>query len=571
MFNRKPGLQGTGPKTADAQQTKSQADAAERLAKALGAVSADTRAALPSSWSERTTMELEKETLAVEQEGRKQGRTWQQVHQDMSAAAVKFWQSQVEQTKDGTKNREEAQRKLLSAQEQLDMLSIKSTTAAAKKSAEEVLAGYHAQEAEAHGNLAALQAIEAEKLSFVRRTWGESSKEYRTAQAEETNALRAAVGEQVRKVEEGAKQELAAVRVAEAAKLAARNTTKEQSLQDMADAMRRIDDSELATLDALMKHLDAGSAAYRVAMEARKKLAQDLATAEIAEQARADDAAQKVYDRQTREFEQSYSTIERSAAQTFTGMLNGTETFQRGAQRMMSSVVDSVVNLGEQMASKWLATQLMMTATTQTQAAVRTAQEAGGSGFSQLVGGLLAQWLGLETGKTAASTAGAAARSTLSYTAAAAAIAADGASALGQIKAASGVAGANAFAATAAIPIVGPELAPAAGAAAAAAALSYSALAVPSFDVGSWSLPADTLAMVHQGEMIIPADLASQVRGGGGGFPDSGLSGGDTHVHFNITTPDVGGFQSLIRTHGDDIARVVSQRMSMNPSIRPKF
>lgn len=37
---------------------------------------------------------------------------------------------------------------------------------------------------------------------------------------------------------------------------------------------------------------------------------------------------------------------------------------------------------------------------------------------------------------------------------------------------------------------------------------------VPSFDVGSWNLPSDTLAMVHQGEMIVPAKggLADNMR-----------------------------------------------------------
>lgn len=35
---------------------------------------------------------------------------------------------------------------------------------------------------------------------------------------------------------------------------------------------------------------------------------------------------------------------------------------------------------------------------------------------------------------------------------------------------------------------------------------------IPSFDVGAWNLPADTLAMVHKGEMILPPDVAEGLR-----------------------------------------------------------
>lgn len=42
---------------------------------------------------------------------------------------------------------------------------------------------------------------------------------------------------------------------------------------------------------------------------------------------------------------------------------------------------------------------------------------------------------------------------------------------------------------------------------------------LPSFDVGAWEIPNDTLAMVHQGEMILPPDVAEALRSfiGGGG------------------------------------------------------
>lgn len=83
------------------------------------------------------------------------------------------------------------------------------------------------------------------------------------------------------------------------------------------------------------------------------------------------------------------------------------------------------------------------------------------------------------------------------------------------------VAAANVYKWVSAIPYVGPFLAPEAAAAAFAAVSAFG-----SFDVGAWSLPSDMIAMVHQGEMIVPADVAAQVRAGTGGaispFPSTG-------------------------------------------------
>jgi hypothetical protein len=45
---------------------------------------------------------------------------------------------------------------------------------------------------------------------------------------------------------------------------------------------------------------------------------------------------------------------------------------------------------------------------------------------------------------------------------------------------------------------------------------------LPSFDVGAWKLPTDMVAMVHKGEMIVPEDIASRLRGERhGGFVSS--------------------------------------------------
>ena len=117
---------------------------------------------------------------------------------------------------------------------------------------------------------------------------------------------------------------------------------------------------------------------------------------------------------------------------------------------------------------------------------------------------------------------------------------------IAQVTSNAAIAGSAAYAATAAIPIIGPELAPAAAATAFAGAMSFAGLASAK---GGWGdVPFDgAMAMLHKNEMVLPADIATPLRanlkGGandnaaaGGGA--SGRGGGDTHIHYapNITS-----------------------------------
>lgn len=92
-------------------------------------------------------------------------------------------------------------------------------------------------------------------------------------------------------------------------------------------------------------------------------------------------------------------------------------------------------------------------------------------------------------------------------------------SALSQISANAGVAGAAATASAAAIPLYGWTIAPEAGAAASAAALSYMPLASAR---GGFDIPAgvNPLTQLHEKEMVLPAaqaDAVRQMADGGGG------------------------------------------------------
>ena len=123
-----------------------------------------------------------------------------------------------------------------------------------------------------------------------------------------------------------------------------------------------------------------------------------------------------------------------------------------------------------------------------------------------------------------------------------------------------GKAAAGAYSAVAGIPLIGPVLAPA------AAAVAFGAVeAFGSYDIGSWSLPGDTIARVHQGEMIVPAQatpwaqslMANAANGGGGG------GGGGGYNHYG----------DIISNAADarQVAREVASLWNRNPSMRPAY
>ncbi|WP_338847897.1 hypothetical protein V8J88_03840 [Massilia sp. W12] len=95
-----------------------------------------------------------------------------------------------------------------------------------------------------------------------------------------------------------------------------------------------------------------------------------------------------------------------------------------------------------------------------------------------------------------------------------------------------GVAGAAATASAAAIPVIGWEIAPAAGAAASAAAMGYLSLASAK---GGYSIPAfeNPIVQVHEQEMILPAPYANVIRNlaGNGAEPDSSAQA--PVIHYN--------------------------------------
>jgi hypothetical protein len=200
------------------------------------------------------------------------------------------------------------------------------------------------------------------------------------------------------------------------------------------------------------------------------------------------------------------------------GLLSGTETFGQAVKNISSQLVMKVIEDLEKWAVEHLGVMLLNTTATQTAATSQAAAQQAAS---------------------AATLPGRAA----SFTSA--------------IMADAAVAFAGVFANLA--PFLGPG---AAGPAAASEAVVMAQLAsVPKFDLGTNYILNSGLAMVHQGETIVPAQGSGPFTGGQGG-------GGQVNVTFQVSSIDANGTQAYFRSNAGQIAQILSDHMNSNPSFK---
>jgi len=112
--------------------------------------------------------------------------------------------------------------------------------------------------------------------------------------------------------------------------------------------------------------------------------------------------------------------------------------------------------------------------------------------------------------------------------------------------------------------------------------LGSAAAGLLAFDVGSWSVPSQGNfdgkggwpALIHPGEMIIPAGPASNLRNAtasGGGLA-SGGSTSVTHNHnWNIQSNDARSFMNLFQNNSQAVTQMIAKVMNANPSLRPSY
>lgn len=241
------------------------------------------------------------------------------------------------------------------------------------------------------------------------------------------------------------------------------------SVEEKAAAERKLTitiyDQELARLDAELATLTKGTEAWNAVYKQRQKIAEDMAK-----------SVQKIdnqlAEEQMQKWMQLASTIRQSFNSALNGMILGTTSWRQALGQIIDGVANAFLQMGEKILEDWIQTQITKALVT---------------------------------------------KST------------DTTSALGQIQAAAGVAAANTFASTAAIPIVGPELAPAAAAGALSTVMSFSSLA---FAEQGMLLDRDRLVFAHKDEQILPAYLSKGLQGL---ISDGGGRTGDVSLHYSPT------------------------------------
>jgi hypothetical protein len=166
-----------------------------------------------------------------------------------------------------------------------------------------------------------------------------------------------------------------------------------------------------------------------------------------------------------------------------------------------------------------------------------------------------------EAMKTAATTAGVAARTSVEQGGAAASLGAQGAAMVRSIlsSAAETFAGVFGFLA----PLMGPlAIGPAAAAQATVAGMAG---AVASADIGMWQVPRDQLALIHQNELIMPAGPAGALRemlintSNGGGARGDGSVAIHPTTHFHVNALDSASVASWMRQNGPGMAKALDQ------------
>jgi hypothetical protein len=106
-------------------------------------------------------------------------------------------------------------------------------------------------------------------------------------------------------------------------------------------------------------------------------------------------------------------------------------------------------------------------------------------------------------------------------------------------------------------------------AAGATATSTIASLAVPSFAVGAWKLGQDQLAMVHEGETILPKEPAQQFRDFvsngdmNNKFSSSGsaaVQGSAPEIHLHASAVDTRGLKPLVRALGRDMVDTLDKQ-----------
>lgn len=409
---------------------------------------------------------------------------------------------------------------------------------------------YDAREAIARAGIASARKAKEDELAAVQATIkttdNAAAKVVIQAQAAklqgELNALTLKEAEAVRQVnaERRRAEEDLAARLAEVRLQAAQGAMQDalSAERDLLTARRQMGEVSAEEQVATLRSLQARALAVELeGIEARRAMVRGSQAEQQAARAQLDADEQAA----RRQHQQRLTEIDRAAeAQRKAAQIEARQGIIGGFQTMIQSLLSGTTKLStalrqfavtvaqqfEQLIAKKL-TERLFDATGVSKLLDRML-----AAVAEFIASFVAQWVGGEAAKTAATVAGEGTRTAATVAGATtregvevAAAATSKSLTIGQTIAAIGAkaweAAANVYAAISAIPIVGPVLAPAAAVAAGATVLGFVGR-IASSEGGEYRVDQDRLNIVHRDETILPAGFASGLRrmiGEGGPSP----------------------------------------------------
>jgi hypothetical protein len=432
-----------------------------------------------------------------------------------------FWEQKLALVKSGSKDYIAIEHELYQIKSEL-----------AHQDLAEDLAAMHEEMATAQsGSIQKIQ-IASQEAERIGQAYGFQSAQYKAALAEMLKAGKEYSDAQVQlvadQINRQEQQMLAGVARDDAAQKAKYKAHEESSAQETAALVADENQRYAIESDAITKEMalyDQDSKQYQKLLDEKLKATEDHTT-----------QLQKINEQGAQQTQQAWDTafksIDSSVNSSIMGMVRGTETLQQAALKVANQIMTSMINSILQVAEKWVAGEAQKVAASQTASAVLQA-------------------LGLQDALVSHTT-----QST---------------TAMADIASQAAVAAAGAFAATAAIPVVGPELAPAAGMQAYASVMAYESMA--SAAGGYLQVPQDMIANIHKDEMVLPSWAAQGVRNmigapgssgaSGGAGPQS--SGGGASMNFTyaptVQALDGASVKGVLMQHADTIFTAVSQQL----------
>jgi hypothetical protein len=509
----------------NAEQAQEALDKVWQSASAVGSLDMGEQGGGADGWGEKGQLKLGSTTKGKSGPG--QVEVWKQQLQEQEEASGNFfknnlaeedafWSAKLSQVKAGSKEYLQVYHELFAVRKQEAQQGLADAVAAIKTEYDEAK----------QGSLDRVNLANdiAQKIG---QAYGFESREYQAALQQERKAAQEWAKQQTKDLDDQIQQqqkaalgEIAVKEQAEKGKLARGQESQAQEIAALLDFENQKFAVQMKAFDEQLALYADDEQQYRKTLDAKLAATQKHAIEVQKLQEQSADATQKAW-------QQAFSPISGAFTQSINGMIQGTTTWQSAMARMVDSVLAKFIDMGVQMVTKWAAN---------------------------------------EAAKIAASQAGSAVLQALGLQDLIAAKASQTTQAIGEVASNAAVAASGAYAATAAIPIVGPELAPAAAAQAYSSVMSFEGLA--SAEGGFYNVPNNMLANIHKDEMVLPSWAAKGVRSiidtNQGASGPAGGGGGSMNLTY---APNMGGvlgedaFRGMLSQHSDAVYDVVKQAM----------